>query len=80
MRDFAPTPFQDFRVIIIIIIIIIIILLLLFKPASYLLTKTSLSDDFSLNVYKFAVGVHEHQAIISYLPQVTTIDRGALPW
>ena len=33
---------------------------------------------FSLNGSKFVGGVH--QAIVSFLPQVTTVDRGPLLW
>ena len=35
---------------------------------------------FSLKVFNFAGGVHGHQAIVYFLPQVTTVDHGALPW
>ena len=35
---------------------------------------------FSLNVSNFAGGVHGHQAIVSFLSQVTMVDHGALPW
>ena len=35
---------------------------------------------FSLKVSNFAGGVHGHQAIVYFLPQVTTVDHGALPW
>ena len=35
---------------------------------------------FSQNVSKFTGGVHGHQAIASFLPQVPTVDHGALPW
>ncbi|CAI8054373.1 hypothetical protein GBAR_LOCUS29677, partial [Geodia barretti] len=35
---------------------------------------------FSLKVSNFAGGVHGHQAIVSFLPLVTTVDHGALPW
>ena len=34
----------------------------------------------SLKVSNFAGGVHGHQAIVYFLPQVTTVDHGALPW
>ncbi|CAI8002026.1 hypothetical protein GBAR_LOCUS3310, partial [Geodia barretti] len=30
---------------------------------------------FSQNVSEFAGGVHAHQAIVCFLPQVTTVDR-----
>ena len=32
---------------------------------------------FSLDVSNFAGGVHGHQAIVSFLPLVTTVDHGA---
>ncbi|CAI8029217.1 hypothetical protein GBAR_LOCUS16607, partial [Geodia barretti] len=35
---------------------------------------------FPSNVSRFARGVHGHQAIVSFLPLVTTVDHGALPW
>ena len=35
---------------------------------------------FSLKVFNFASGMHGHQAIVSFLPLVTTVDHGALPW
>ena len=35
---------------------------------------------FSLKVFNFASGMHGHEAIVSFLPLVTTVDHGALPW
>ncbi|CAI8013456.1 hypothetical protein GBAR_LOCUS8528 [Geodia barretti] len=64
---------SDFRV------IIIFFIFFFFKPAISLPVPVE-ALIFSLNVSNFAGGVHGHQAIISFLPQVTTVDHGALPW
>ncbi|CAI8054379.1 hypothetical protein GBAR_LOCUS29682, partial [Geodia barretti] len=63
---------SDFRV-------IIFFIFFFFKPAISLPVPAE-ALIFSLNVSNFAGGVHGHQAIISFLPQVTTVDHGALPW
>ena len=47
-----------------------------FRPAFSLLQALI----FSLNISKFVGGMHGHQAIVSFLSQVTAGDRGALPW
>ena len=69
-REFAHTLFHDFLV-----IIIFFISFFFFKPA------ISLGDVliFSLNVSRFVGGVHGHQAIVSLLSHVATVDCGALP-
>ena len=50
-----------------------------FKPAISLPVPVQ-ALIFSLKVSNFAGGVHGHQAIDYFLPQVTTVDHGALPW
>ena len=50
-----------------------------FKPAISLPVPVQ-ALIFSLKVSNFAGGVHGHQAIVYFLPQVTTVDHGALPW
>ena len=57
-EEFGHTRFSYFRIIIIIIIIILIIFFFFFRPDIYLLTGTSCSHDFSLNVSRFHRGVH----------------------
>ena len=75
-REFAHTRFHDFRVII---IIFFIFFFFFFKPAISLPVPVQ-ALIFSLKVSNFAGGVHGHQAIVYFLPQVTTVDHGALPW
>ena len=70
-REFARTRFHDFRV--------IIFFVFFFKPAISLPVPVQ-ALIFSLKVSNFARGVHGHQAIVYFLPQVTTVDHGALPW
>ena len=50
-----------------------------FRPAFSLLEQVE-ALIFSLKVSNFAGGVHGHQAIVSFLLLVTTVDHGALPW
>ena len=76
-REFSHTRFHDFRVIII--IIFFIFFFFFFKPAISLPVPVQ-ALIFSLKVSNFAGGVHGHQAIVYFLPQVTTVDHGALPW
>ena len=53
---------------------------LIHKSASYLLLPEQVEAMiFSLNVSRFSGGVYGYQAVISFLPQVPTVDRGAPP-
>ena len=72
-RDFAHTRLHDFLV------IINIFFFFFFNPAISLPEPVE-ALIFSLYVSNFARGVHGHQAIVSFLPLVTTVDHGALPW
>ncbi|CAI8017747.1 hypothetical protein GBAR_LOCUS10723, partial [Geodia barretti] len=77
-REFAHTRFHDFRVIIFF-IFFFFFFFFFFKPAISLPVPVQ-AVIFSLKVSNFAGGVHGHQAIVSFLPLVTTVDHGALPW
>ena len=63
-REFALTRFR----------VIIIIIFFFFRPASSLPEAVE-ALIFSQNVSKFSGGVHAYQAIVCFLPQVTTVDR-----
>ena len=60
-------------------VIIFFIFFFFFKPAISLPVPVQ-ALIFSLKVSNFAGGVHGHQAIDYFLPQVTTVDHGTLPW
>ena len=53
----------------------VIFFIFFFRPAFSLLEQVE-ALIFSLNVSNFAGGVHGHQAIVSFLPLVTTVDHG----
>ena len=62
MREFAHAILQDFRV--------VIFFIFFFKTTIYLLEPVEV-----LNVFRFAGGVHGHEAIISLLSRVSIYSR-----
>ena len=65
-RECALTRFRDFRV--------IFIFFFFVRPAISLPEAVE-ALIFSHNVSQFAGGVHGYQAIVSFLAQITTVDR-----
>ena len=71
LRSYAISRFR--------VIIFFIFFFFFFKPAISLPVPVQ-AMIFSPKVSNFAGGVHGYQAIVYFLPQVTTVDHGALPW